>query len=110
MNIDWPVAVIVIVVAIALVFVFAVMRHRVKSANIKGYGVSAGIEGTEHQKPVPNQEWQVHDSTVKRSSFKLFKGSRASIFRSKVKRTDVQIISDDGTGGNGGAQVPPGTN
>ncbi|WP_405852379.1 hypothetical protein OG361_06635 [Streptomyces sp. NBC_00090] len=97
MNVGWPEAVIAIAGAAAVVAVFFMLRHRLRRATVHMPGVSAGFEGNEEQRPLDDQELQVHDSVLKRSRFTLRKGVRTAFFRSKVKHSTITITVADGT-------------
>lgn len=94
----------IIVLGIVGLIVFGLRRGSLKSANIQGLGMRAGVEGGQEAKPVTNQTMQVDRFKSKRSRFRMVKGAKTSFRRARFKHSVVEILPDDGT-------VPPdGTN
>lgn len=85
----------VVVVVLALI-VLGLRRGSLKSANIQGLGMRAGLEGGREAKPLPDQTIQTDDFKSKYSLIRIVRGSRTSFKRTRFKHSVLEIVPDNG--------------
>ncbi|MGC5035192.1 hypothetical protein ACPXCS_17925 [Streptomyces sp. DT190] len=87
----------VIVLAVLTLIAVGLWRGRLKSAHVKGMGVTAGIEGHAEAKPLGNQTIQADGLKVSRSSIRMVKSARTSFRKARFTRgSRLEITPDDG--------------
>ncbi|WP_225850758.1 hypothetical protein [Streptomyces sp. HPF1205] len=90
-------AIVGLVVVIAVVaIVFGLRRGSLRSAQFRGLGVRARVDGAPEAKQLPGQTVQTDDFTAKRSYLRIVKGARTSFRRTRFENSVLDIVPDNG--------------
>ncbi|MFJ9026397.1 hypothetical protein ACIRPU_41550 [Streptomyces sp. NPDC102259] len=87
---------IIVIIVLGLV-VFGLRRGTLKSASVRGMGVTAGVEGHEESKPLKGQTMQTDGLRTKKSSIRMVKSARTSFKRTRLDESLIEILPDDGS-------------
>lgn len=91
----WVIA--VVALAVLALIALGLWRGRLKSAHVRGMGVTAGIEGHAEAKPLEDQTIQADGLKVSRSSIRMVKSAKTSFRRTRFSRgSSLEITPDDG--------------